>query len=140
MNAAWHTVIQFQEKWYPLKSLFSVYPPEHWKFMWAYVALIGICFLAAIALIFLKKIHPSLRSRLSNLAWTNVLLGIMLFFFRFERIPLLGMDLWRLVQEVSILAWLASIWYYWRHGFRAERLADQVVAYKEKYLPRPKKK
>ena len=121
------------------QELFKLVPPTEWKLMWIYVGFIGLSWIGALLIYFLP-IHTSLKQRLAQLFWFNAILGIFLFFFRFESIPLLGMDAWRLVQEIATIVWLGSIVYFHQTSHKEELLAEQVAAYKKRYLPTSKKK
>lgn len=106
--------------------------------MWIYTGLILFCLIGGISLFF-WRLRPGLRGRLSSLFWTNAIIGLILFFFRFERIPLLGMDLWRFLQEFAIVIWSFFILRYWRRSIPKEMLAEKVQAYRDRFLPKPKK-
>lgn len=105
--------------------------------MWGYVGFIGLCWLVGIGGNFLP-IHRSLKSRILSLAWTNAILGIFLFFFRFEGIPLLGMDIWRLLQEILTVVWIISIIRYSRTHLKHELMSEKVTSYRQKFLPKAK--
>jgi hypothetical protein len=135
--ANWFTTV-INPYWSPA-NLFAFTPPEAWYFERVYVVLTGLCLIAGITLLFIRTIRPGLRERFLSFSWTNFTLGLILFFFRYERIPLLGMDVWRFVQEVAMIIWIVLIYRYWQVKIPAERLAERVIAHKEKYLPKPKK-
>jgi len=124
--------------WSPA-GLFSMTPPAVWTFQWVYVGIIGACVVGGIAMLFAKKLRPGLRERISSFCWNNVVIGVILFFFRYQQIPLLGMDLWRFIQEIGMVVWLFFIYQYWTLAIPQETLAEQIVAHKNKYLPKPKK-
>lgn len=125
-------------QWWSPSGFLKATPPATWPLKWEYVGLIGICLLVGIVTAFLK-IRPSLKSRILSFAWTNALLGALLFFFRDQRIPYLGADVLRLLQEIGIVFWINSIVWFARNGLQAEKVAEQVALRKEKYLPKAKK-
>jgi len=88
--------------------------------------------------LFVKRIPEGLRRRFNALCWNNLVIGLILFFFRYQRIPLLGMDIWRFVQEIVLIVWLVIIFRYWRRQLPKERFSEQVIAHKQKYLPKKK--
>ena len=118
-------------------GLFATNPGMEWKFRWIYVGLIGLMLLVGIVVAFLK-IHPELKRRISNLAWTNVFLGVVLYFVRDQRIPVLGMDLWRFMQEIGIVVWVNAIAWYARTGLRNQNVREAARQRFEKYLPKAK--
>lgn len=99
------------------------------------MSLVALCFIGGVLSIFLK-IRPSLKARLQSFFWWNTFLGVLLYFFRDQRVPYLGMDLLRLIQEIGIVFWINSIVLFSRTGLKKELIADQVKARKEKYLPK----
>ncbi|MBU6389340.1 hypothetical protein KGQ71_02380 [Patescibacteria group bacterium] len=114
-------------------------PAPIWKYQWEYVGVLGILLVLGITLLFLKKIRPALRESLSNFAWTNLVLGVIIFFFRYQQIPLLGMDLWRFLQEVEMVIWLIVILRYRVVVYPQEKLEEKVISYKSRFLPKPKR-
>ena len=124
--------------WSPV-GLVNMTPPAVWTFQWVYVGLIGACVLGGIAMIFVKKLRAGLRERISSFCWNNAVIGLILFFFRYERIPLLGMDGWRFIQELGMIVWIVFIVQYYRIAIPQQNLKEQVAAHKSKYLPKPKK-
>lgn len=121
--------------WWSPKGLIQVSPDAAWHFRWIYVGLIVACLLVGIISAFLK-IRPSLKARIQTFAWTNGFLGIILYFLRDQRIPYVGMDLLRFLQEVGMVFWINSIVLFSKKGMRQELVAEQVQARREKYLPR----
>jgi uncharacterized membrane protein len=126
-------------QWWSPAGLFLGTPGETWKFQWSYVALVSACFIGGIILTFWKQGHPYLKSSLSRLLWSNFWLGLFLFFFRFQRIPILGMDIWRFIQEIAMIAWLVVMARTYSKQRPQEVLQEKVAAYKNRYLPKPKK-
>lgn len=105
--------------------------------MWVYVGFAGVQ-AVGIPLTYFLPIHASLKARIYQLFWTNVILSPILFFFRFEGVPLFGMDVWRTLQELATVIWIGYIVYYVRTGLRQELLTEAVHAYKGRYLPKAK--
>lgn len=120
--------------WWSPSGLIQIKPAAIWLLRWEYVGLIGLCLLVAIVTLFLK-IRPSLRSRIQNFAWSNVAIGLVLYFFRDQRVPYLGMDLLRFLQELGMVFWINGIVLFARKGMQKEVLAEQVQSRREKYLP-----
>jgi hypothetical protein len=122
-------------KYWSPSGLIQATPPATWAFRWEYAALTLICLLIAVVSIFLK-IRPSVKARIQALAWTNGLIGILLYFCRDQRIPYIGMDLLRFIQEVTLIFWINSIVLFARKAIPQEILSEQVQARREKYLPK----
>jgi hypothetical protein len=120
--------------WWSPVGLIQVVPGDEWKFRWVYVALIAVCFLVALVVTFLK-IRLSLKSRIQVFGWTNVFIGVILYFCRDQHIPYLGMDLLRFLQELGMVFWINGLILFSKKGLKAELLAEQVQARKAKYLP-----
>ena len=76
-------------------------------------------------------------SRLGRLGVTMGILGLMLFFFSFEEIPLLGARFWYLIWALGVGVWVALIVRYVVKVIPAERAAILARQEKEKYLPKP---
>lgn len=114
-------------------------PAAVWELHWWYAGVTIACLVGAIALLFLKKMHPSLRQNLSNALWTNAILGGILYFSRDQRIPYFGTDIVRTVQLFSLLIWVAvSLWIGVRTA-RNDRTAAVINARRERYLPKSQK-
>ncbi len=125
--------------WQPAELLMAR-PPKQWELMWAYVTFVGIFAISAVALLFLrKKLSVELHTQLSSLSWTVAILGTILFFFRYVRIPYLGTDLLRLILELAALIWLGYIVVSLKRAAPVAKLANLVEERREKYLPKPKK-
>lgn len=127
-----------QQYWNPA-TLFDLVPADTWYFMWVYVGLTGLCLLIGILLPFLKKIRPSLKQRISQLVWTNFWLGLILFFFRYQRIPILGMDIWRTAQEICLFFWIIYLFRFSRTVIKKESVQEQIEERRNRYLPQPKR-
>ncbi|HSI20183.1 MAG TPA: hypothetical protein VLA04_00520 [Verrucomicrobiae bacterium] len=126
-------------KWWSPNGLIQVSPGRAWEFRWVYVALIALLFVAGIATLFLK-IRPSVKSRIQSLCWTNVFIGIVLYFFRDQRIPYLGMDLIRFIHEICLIFWINSIVYFARTGLQQELVLEKIQERRNKYLPKQRTK
>ncbi len=122
-------------RWWSPTGLIQVNPSNAWAFRWVYVGLIAVLLLTGIATLFLK-IRPSIKSRIQSLCWTNVFIGIVLYFFRDQRIPYLGMDLIRFIQEITLIFWINSIVLFSRTGLQKELVLEKVQERRNKYLPR----
>lgn len=120
--------------WWSPSGLIQVNPGPVWHFRWEYVGLIALCLVVALVSIFLK-IRPSLKARIQAFAWTNVIIGVLLYFFRDQQIPYIGMDLLRFLQELGMVFWINGIVHFSRSKMKVEVVAEQVQARREKYLP-----
>jgi hypothetical protein len=69
------------------------------------------------------------------MSWTGVI-GLVLLFFSYEQIPLLGMRLWFLVLFVIFAAWLLRIALYVVRDYPALRSTQAERTRFEKYLPK----
>ena len=118
-------------------DLVSFLPPEQWNFEKVYFGFLALNLLVAIA-IFFVRLHPALKERVSQLCWTMFIVGSILSFFRLQRIPLLGMDLWRTILEVVGLVWVILIIRYFNTGHKKELLNIELEKRRTKYLPRKK--
>ena len=142
MRAFWsHFVTWFTNHvspyWSP-SGLISMTPPQTWVFEKGYVIMLALFLVGGLVSLFVKRIPEGLRRRFNALCWNNLVIGLILFFFRYQRIPLLGMDIWRFVQEIVLIVWLVIIFRYWRRQLPKERFSEQVIAHKQKYLPKKK--
>lgn len=75
-------------------------------------------------------------SRLGRLGVTMGILGLLLFFFSFEEIPLFGARFWYLIWGAGLIIWIAWIARYVVKVIPAERAAVLARQEKEKYLPK----
>jgi len=75
-------------------------------------------------------------SRLGNSAVTMGFLGLLLFFFSFEGIPLLGARFWFLLWALGFLIWIATIVRYVFKVVPVERKAELERQEREKYMPK----
>lgn len=125
--------------WQPAELL-MVRPPKNWELMWGYITFIALFTITAIALLFLKKkVAPVLYAQLSTLSWTVAILGGLLFFFRYVRIPYLGTDIVRTILEVSAVIWLIWISISYKKLVPVMKQAELIEERRTKYLPKPKK-
>lgn len=105
--------------------------------MWYFLATVIASLLGIIVILFLKKrARPSLTTRISNLLWTYLIAGSLLFFVRQQQIPLLGMDLWRFLFELAIIVWIVSIVRFYRTGYKKELVQEKIEERRQKYLPK----
>lgn len=132
ISSFFHTTLP---TWWSPAGLIEITPLHAWVFRWWYVGLIALCLIVAVASSFLR-LRQSLRVRIQNLAWTNVFIGVVLYFSRDQQLPYLGMDILRLLQEVCLVVWInATIWFY-RTSYQKELVHEKVSARREKYLPK----
>lgn len=136
--STWFNSLQLWH-WWSFPGLFDTTPSSEWKFQWSYVALIAACFIGAVILTFWRG-DQQLSRPIAQVLWNNVWVGPILFFFRYQEIPVLGMDLWRFIQEVAIVAWLVVILKGYSKKQPQVQLQDKIEAYRNKYLPKPKTK
>ena len=122
--------------WNPAELLNSV-PPALWPWMREYIALIAILLIGALISVFVR-LPGKLNDRFGTLCWNNVWIGGLLYFFRYQHVPILGMDIWRLLQEVAIVIWLYVIVNHFRRTYPQERLDTRIAEYRGRYLPKPK--
>jgi len=134
----WFSTINWQIFWQP-ERLFLVKPPADWPLEWWYIALIALnLVLALTSLIFGKRLHPRLREAMSVFGWSNLIVMGILYFFRVQRIPYLGMDLIRTIHELSILIWGIFLVRGMRSTITKQKTQELVEARRSKYLPKPK--
>ncbi|MEI6477372.1 MAG: hypothetical protein WCO52_00025 [bacterium] len=124
--------------WFKNSDILQITPRLPWKLMWGYVGFVAVCWVGGIAISFLK-VHPQLKERIATFFWTNAILGVFLFFFRFQYLPILGMDAIRLIQEISAVVWIGFLIRYWRTDLTQVIKQEKVIEYKQKYLPKAKK-
>ncbi len=76
-------------------------------------------------------------SRIGRLGVTIGMLGLLLFFFSFEGVPLLGARFWYLFLAVGFVVWIGFIARYVWKIVPAERAHEAIEREKQKYLPKP---
>lgn len=118
-------------------QLFSSTPPYKWPWMYIYLGLLIFFFLAIILIAFLP-LREGLKKRFYPYLITNLVLGLVIFFFREQRVPILGMDIWRFLQELEMIIWLPFILGYIIKGRPKEILSEKVEQRRQKYLPKKK--
>jgi hypothetical protein len=123
--------------WWSPKNLLLVTPSETWPLRWFYLGLLALLFIVGMVTLFLK-IRPSVKGRIQNLIWVNFFLGMVLYFFRDQRIPFIGMDILRFIQELALIFWINGIVLFARTQVPKETIAEKVAARKSKYLPKSK--
>jgi len=120
-----------------LQSLFYLQPVGVWTYQWWYFGFIVLSLIVAIAPLFFKKfIHETLRNRLINWGWTQVLIGLVLGFARYYFIPYLGMDALRTLQELSAYAWMIFILRYTFTKLPTQLVKEKAEVRRNKYLPK----
>ncbi len=135
----WLTSINWRIFWEP-ETLFLIKPPLEWSLQWWYVAFIALNLIVALAsLIFKKRLRPQVYNAASTFGWSNLIIMGILYFFRVQRIPYLGMDFLRTIQEIAMLIWAV----YLVRGLRTQvstlKTQELIEARRTKYLPKPKK-
>ena len=78
-------------------------------------------------------------NRFGRLLVTAGVLGLILFFFSYERIPFLSSRFWFLALAGMFVAWTTSIVYYVTKVVPHERKAMDEAKEKTKYIPKKKK-
>jgi hypothetical protein len=121
--------------WWSPSGYFIATPAASWPFRWVYAGIVIALLVAGIVLLFLR-IRPILKGKLLSFFWTNALIGLVLYFFRDQRIPFLGMDIWRLLHEIGMIVWINNIIWYSRTGLQKVKLHEKVAERREKYLPK----
>ena len=124
--------------WAP-QDLLNTVPPPLWPWMPEYLAVLILLLIGAV-LSLAVRMPGRLNERLGALCWNNLWLGALLFFFRYQHVPILGMDIWRFLQELVIIIWLYRIVRNFLRTYPQQRLAERVAEYRGKYLPKPKMK
>lgn len=127
-------MINWNILWQP-RELFLIRPPFMWELMWAYVGFLAACLTVLIVALLLKTLHPELKRRLITFASTQLWLGAFLFFFRYFRIPYLGMDFFRLIQEITAVIWIGLIVKFALTELPKLNIKAAADARKKKYLP-----
>jgi|GEM_PF-6353928 len=119
------------------QSLFYLQPVAAWNYQWWYLAFIVLSLIVALAPLFLKKfIHQTLRNRLINWGWTQVLIGLVLGFSRYYDLPYLGMDALRTLQELSAYIWIIFILKYAFQVLPTQLVKEKAEVRRNKYLPK----
>src|SRR5579871_4051338 len=103
-----------QTYWYQISSST---PIGSWKFLRFYLGLLGIFLVIVISTPFLP-IRTEGKSKLLQLGWSNLVIGAILSFLRYQQIPILGMDIWRTIQEIGIIIWITYLLIYFRTDYR----------------------
>jgi hypothetical protein len=124
-------------EWLSLSGLFALTPPAYWYGEFSYEVFVIGSGVVAIVLLFVRA-HRAILDRLSPLLWTNFILGLFLLFFRLQLVPLLGMDLFRTLQEIGFAIWLAVIVRHALVEYPKVLFAKKVAERKTKYHPKQK--
>ncbi len=126
--------------YWSFQNLFAYRPLLQWPLQWWYVGMLALLLVVlVVSFIIRKKIGQEVASLLINFCLTNLFWGGILYFFRVQRIPLFGMDIWRLLQELSMAIYLGVALPATIRAARINKQEQKQVAAKEKYLPKPKK-
>lgn len=75
--------------------------------------------------------------RISTLLVTMGVLGVILFFFSFERIQLFGARFWYPMWIIAALVWTFVIVRYVQRDVPSKRAREEALKARGKYLPRP---
>lgn len=121
-----------------IKNLVDVVPPSDWHFRALYVGMLALFLVVGVIIAFLR-IPGEYKGRWLNFLFGNLAIGLVIYFFRTQRIPYLGMDLIRFLSEVGMLVWLNNVIWYGRTMYRHQKLQQVVVDRRSKYLPKPKR-
>lgn len=135
----WFKAIPWDSFW-SSKTAFSVFPPAEWNFKWYYLSFAAICYLLLVILLFFKKINPEVKARVNSFLVTNTWLCLFLGFFRYQRIPIIGMDFVRTIQIIIDIIWIISIVRFKKVILPQIALSQKVEERRNKYLPKPKRK
>jgi hypothetical protein len=121
-------------------ELFQSRPSFVWELKPLYMVFLAILLLAGIVTPFLKKwLRDEVRKPIVQTAWTHFFIGIVLFYLRDSRVPVLGMDIWRVIQYIALIVWFVLYVTHLRTTVKTISLKEEVALRREKYLPKPKK-
>ncbi len=81
---------------------------------------------------FLMRIYRKIAAMLTTMGWV----GMMILFFSYEELYLLGARFWFLIWGLGVLAWIGSIVYYAKVHVPREREQYQSKVSANKYLPK----
>ena len=135
----WFKDIPWSSFW-SKNTAFSTFPPVKWEYMWFYIGFAILCYVLLVILLFIKKMDLELKARINSFLTTNVWLCILFGFFRYQRIPLLGMDFVRTIQLIANIFWIISIIRFKKVFLPQIKLQQKIEDRKSKYLPKSKKK
>lgn len=122
-------------------ELFQVRPPFAWELRPLYFSfLVALLVIGLVTPFLYKWLRDEVRKPIVSVAWTNFCIGFVLYFLRDSRVPVLGMDIWRLVQYIGLGIWLIFYIRHLRLTVAPLTLSEEVQARKQKYLPKAKKK
>ena len=82
----------------------------------------------------------SLGERLGMMLLTMGLLGVLFYFFSFERIPLFGARFWYVLWVIGLITWIVFIVRFARVTIPQQRERAQRHAQEQKYIPGRKRK
>lgn len=120
--------------WNPA-GLLEVTPPLTWAWQWYYIAFLVFCALLLTAAYY-SRLPALLAKPLRRIAFNNLWIGLLLLFFRLERVPVLGMDVWRIIQECAIVTLLVLTFLHFRKNHPKNVLSARVEAYRNRFLPK----
>ncbi|MBI5369649.1 hypothetical protein HZA85_00435 [Candidatus Uhrbacteria bacterium] len=85
-----------------------------------------------------ERFVRDLGARAGSLLATMGLLGVLLYFFSFERIPMLGARFWYLFWVIGAIVWIIFLVRYARVTLPQRQQRDQERAQLRRYLPTKK--
>jgi hypothetical protein len=106
--------------------------------MYGYFFILFVILVWGLIVLFRRRLHPHYRNMVLGFASTNLILGATLAFFRYQRVPLLGMDALRSLHLLSMIIWLPFILKFRLFKVKKINLEEKVRERKNKYLPKPK--
>ncbi len=78
--------------------------------------------------------------RVGNMMVTMGFLGVIVFFFAYEQIPVFGSRYWFLIWGLGLVVWIAWIVYYAVKVIPEQRLRERARKELMKYMPKKKRK
>ena len=120
-------------------------PPTVWQGSGRFVVVLFLGMLVASFIV--RRYKPSGKNgqpspttrRAADMLATLGGLALVLFFFSFEQIRVLGARFFYLVWMLGLVAWIVGIIVLRKREARAAGFVDHTRVEREKYLPRPKK-
>lgn len=102
-----------------------------------FIAALIATLLAAVVVFFLKRrggVYKHILSRVYSLLLSNVVVGALLFFFRFELVPFLSARFWVGIWAIVVITWIYFI-IKEAKKIPAKRKAFEMEKEKNKYIP-----
>jgi len=81
-----------------------------------------------------KSLYRKIYGRVMTFGLTNLFVGLLLWFFEYEAVPILSMRMWLLVWLASMAAWK---WFIWKDIQKISNIQVQIAEDKKlkKYIP-----